>query len=622
MDMKRFFLYAIVIAALTLAGCGGNGGTKTVTPVGPTPPPSCPAGQTGTPPNCVTPGPSVADLFATAQTQRTAAAAAEMTAKDSVKNATKYSGMLDVLKVMGNSMKARDNAQAVLDAKTATAGAVTTAEKAVASLKQADTDADKHNNDALDGAIAAALKVAEDAVAAAKKESGSDALKTAVEAVTGTDTKKMKTPADAQKAVATAIGGALMASTAGDAISGIPIRVTHRTEAGAADGTNTVASVRATTAPPNTDKTNDVPMVDLNDHQGRTWAQIVGSSKTMDKTVFINSEGNFADTGGTRTKSVKAMSVSGMKVTSTATVGSNDTPLTANGTQVFTGDATNAYKGIPGMFFCQGNDCKVAAVSGAGNAGLRTLTGSWYFTPTSSTNWYVTDATDSKKYMKEDAYVQYGHWLAGTNASATIYTFAYTTEGTANNTDYNITTVNSGTGAILSDSSATYTGHAAGMSLHKQINSDGGAVKGTEQSGPFTADVTLTANFGASPTLGGTISNFRAGSLDMNGNLENVNMDAVDTGWRVTLQNRSFTGGAFLATDAASSGLAVASGQNGVWTAQAYGTAGMTTVDGNNVPVTTGGTATLSVRPEGIFGKFNAHFSDGHAAGAYATRKQ
>ena len=27
MDMKRFFLYAIVIAALALAGCGGNGGT-------------------------------------------------------------------------------------------------------------------------------------------------------------------------------------------------------------------------------------------------------------------------------------------------------------------------------------------------------------------------------------------------------------------------------------------------------------------------------------------------------------------------------------------------------------------------------------------------------------------
>ena len=29
MDMKRFFLYAIAIAALALAGCGGNGGGGT-----------------------------------------------------------------------------------------------------------------------------------------------------------------------------------------------------------------------------------------------------------------------------------------------------------------------------------------------------------------------------------------------------------------------------------------------------------------------------------------------------------------------------------------------------------------------------------------------------------------
>ena len=34
MDMKRFFLYAIAIAALALAGCGGNGG-RTAGPVDP-----------------------------------------------------------------------------------------------------------------------------------------------------------------------------------------------------------------------------------------------------------------------------------------------------------------------------------------------------------------------------------------------------------------------------------------------------------------------------------------------------------------------------------------------------------------------------------------------------------
>ena len=49
MDMKRFFLFAIVIAALTLAGCGGNGGgTQTAMP-DPTPTPdpmvTCPDGS-------------------------------------------------------------------------------------------------------------------------------------------------------------------------------------------------------------------------------------------------------------------------------------------------------------------------------------------------------------------------------------------------------------------------------------------------------------------------------------------------------------------------------------------------------------------------------------------------
>ena len=66
MDMKRFFLYAIVIAALALAGCGGNGGGSDTAmpmpdpmpdPIPPTPT-ACPEGQVGTPPDCMDPTPT------------------------------------------------------------------------------------------------------------------------------------------------------------------------------------------------------------------------------------------------------------------------------------------------------------------------------------------------------------------------------------------------------------------------------------------------------------------------------------------------------------------------------------------------------------------------------------
>ena len=54
MDMKRFFLYAIAIAVLALAGCGGNSKMMTGGGSGGT---ACPKGQMGTPPECVTPPP-------------------------------------------------------------------------------------------------------------------------------------------------------------------------------------------------------------------------------------------------------------------------------------------------------------------------------------------------------------------------------------------------------------------------------------------------------------------------------------------------------------------------------------------------------------------------------------
>ena len=105
----------------------------------------------------------------------------------------------------------------------------------------------------------------------------------------------------------------------------------------------------------------------------------------------------------------------------------------------------------------------------------------------------------------------------------------------------------------LMDTSATYTGQAAGMSLHKEFDGQGGIVPGSLQSAAFTAKVELTATFGTAPTLGGTVSNFQGG--------------ATDRDWSVVLLNRGFFGANF--DDG--TGTTTASGQDGVWTAQGYG---------------------------------------------------
>ena len=589
MDMKRFFLYAIVIAALALAGCGGNGGTAMVEP-----PPTCPSGQTGTPPNCVTPGPTVAQLFSDAQTARDNATNAVTAAKDAVKAAMENSGKLGVLAVMGDSSVAKANAQAVLDAQTTANTAVTTAETQVTNLNTADTNADTHNNATLDKAIADALKVAQQAVKDAKAERDGANLKKYVAMVTGSDADDLKIATDTQEKVAMQIRDALAPGS--DNVQ-VATGVTHNDPA---DSRSAAAAARMAKLL--------MPATDLNDHQGMTWIEIVGAANTMDKRVFVNNDGNFVSSGGTRTNSVKAMSVAGMTVTSNAAVPQGDNMLTPNGTQVITGTATeNAYKGIPGMFFCQGGDCKVATVAGEGNDGLRTLTGSWYFAPANPETWYLAKDTTGTSYTEEMTFVKFGHWLSQNEAKTetTINTFAHTNgAGIVAGEDYDLTTVNTATGAILTDTSATYTGQAVGMSHRQTFGTDGVVVAGSRQSGAFTADASLTATFGseAKATLRGTINNFTS-----------ANAAAVDSAWSVQLQSTGFDGSL---TD----GRTVASGQDGTWSATAYGSGATTRVGTDGVPVDTGGSTPVSVRPTGIFGGFNANFSNGAAAGAYAVR--
>ena len=313
------------------------------------------------------------------------------------------------------------------------------------------------------------------------------------------------------------------------------------------------------------------------DAMGMTFATIVGAGNLMDMRV--------AATGG-GTRIVSATSVDGMKTMDLfSTV--PDPIATADGTEI---DADVEYRGIPGLLFCAGGDCMV---EGTGDA--QTLTGSWYVAADNPMHYYMKPADDpetpdvdeSRRYRRDTMYAIWGHWLSvAGSGEATVTTFARAGTASGAPADPGNWGAADPADANLSGTTATYSGTASGRSVHRTTDTNGTVTD--IQSGRFMADVMLTAKFADTPMLGGTIDNFRAA--------EGSSPGAVDPSWTVTLTETTPTGGTV------ADGVADASGQDGTWTATSYGEADM--------------------RPAGIYGGFNAHFTDGHAAGAFATREQ
>ena len=494
--------------------------------------------------------PSVADLFATAVTSMGAAEDAGTDAADALKAATDNSTQFGTMAVGGESSVAQMNAQAVLDAKDdvdeALANAMMALQDATTAKGHADALADDDANKAtLITELEEAIVEAEEQIEAIEMIRDGVALEFAVALVTGDDEDEPMSAADHGQMVAMAIDGAL--GPTDQMADGSGLRVV----AGTNDG---LALALAD---------DDINVVMMNDHTGKTWAEIVG--ETSKKRL---------GTSDMDTEEVDAASIAGMTLTSVQGAGDIDDGMQS--------DAT--YKGIPGKAFCQGSDCKVETVAGV--VGVRKFTGSWYFTPTSTTDYYLgTTTAGGTMYRQETNYAQFGHWLTvdvDTGLVVTVNPFAGGgVTGTNGGEGTNITGLAVGDDVMLGNS-ATYEGTAAGMSLHNDVDGDGAPVPGSLESGAFTADVTLTAKFQTIPTLGGYINGFEG--------------DAVDPDWRVTLRE-----GAFPLAELATGSRTTASGQDGGWTATGYGVA--------------------TERPTGIFGGFNAHFTDGHAAGAYATRK-
>ena len=516
---------AIAAVALVAAACSSDDATTMMDDDGDTPPPVV----------------DVAGLWQTAYDSETAAIAAGEGATTAVEDATESSGMLSTMMVAGDSGKAMANAEAVLAAQRVATDAATAAETAQEDAEDALVMAMEHaaDNASLIAALEEAIEVAKAQVKAATDARESDALKAAVDAVTGgKDADPQGTPLSIANSVGMDIAMALLPTEAGGGM-----RVMHD----------------ATMGPP--DAIADELKFEDDDRVGETWAQIVGDTTKMR-----------IATAPADTDEVDAASIAGMTLATTQAATAADM-MEADGLQV---GAT--YKGIAGTAFCVGSDCVVEAVDddqGMDDPDVKKFAGSWYFTPTGGDEHFVKNE-DGTAYMPETLFTAYGHWLVPNEDATewTVHTFATSSGGTT----YSLAAADDDN-EFGDDDTATYSGPAAGMSVYKTDNAAG---DGQDiASGRFDAKVTLTATFGATPMIGGTIDEF-IGS-------------AVNGGWIVKLED------ATLATDGESTtGMTVTTGRDGTWSNAAYGAA--------------------NARPTGVFGGFAAHFSDGHAAGAYATR--
>ena len=530
------------VFTLGLAACGGGGGGDApVTDVTGAPVTSA-EGEPAAPAEGEPAAPTVAELFATAQDAQDDATSAGTSASGAVEAAGEAEGKLGTMKAAGESMTEMTNAQAIMDAQVAVAQAVMDTQAALDSANEAKTaaeglDGDNEHKSALIAALDAAIMVAEEQLKAATESRDSNDLKAAVDAVTGgAAADPQGTPTSLAKAVAMAVGEALGGMTTDAAIA-------RGEEIGATAPADTVMNA-----------------VRMDDHQGMTWAELVGDRAMESRVGTVDAERTavmIASIDGMTATDVHASSFDGTYTDSQRIPGAN-------------------YMGILGNAYCLSADCEV-------NDDGKLAKG-WYFSPASPTAFYVKNPSEEEgvaemtPYVPETMYAQFGHWLTVGADGVIINRYAKVgaTEGTVA-----VTNGLSFDKAPDMPDSATYNGDAAGMSVHKTLDPDGEIT--SIYSGAFMADAELLLRFGdgADVTLGGTIDGFEG--------------NAVDPLWTVELERRMMP-----ADGNFDNGKTVASGRNGVWSATAYGATG--------------------ARPTGIFGAFNAHFSDGHAAGAYTTR--
>lgn len=245
-------------------------------------------------------------------------------------------------------------------------------------------------------------------------------------------------------------------------------------------------------------------------------------------------------------------------------------------------ETTGIYNGAMGMYRCdRSSDCTVALDA---DGKITAMSTGWVFMPDEGA---TSDVPDSD-------YLYYGFWVKKTDADgATTYNSVQTFSGANGVIMFPVNEMSNVSG------SASYEGGAAGVYMKKTFTAAGEIETAT--SGTFSADVSLMANFGGNDvavnkqfSIEGSVSNFALSGGEQNA-------------WSVNLK------AGFTQADNMFSGAANGGGAEAAWNGTFYGAA-------EETPATDDNAAKLA--PAAVAGEFNAHFSNGHVAGAFGAHKQ
>ena len=572
MDMKRFFLYFIVIAALALAGCGGNGGTQTAMPdpmpPDPTPPPTCTGDQVLNDDQtaCVDPPapPREAPPMALVH--------GIVTANDrdySATNPAPYSSDERPGKEVTGDPAVRDGDVVLL-------GSLGT----VAGTDNVNTERVKTDGTIGDVSIADVTGGATETFANARKLTMTEGMAPSVGRFASgsvherthmgvTDTVYVYETRDAPGARAWDMHYSTVSGSGREA----------------SDYAALSAIAAATSVPTGSQGFNVLTFA----------ADVTASAKSFASDMFPS--------GGTQTYTYH---------TATAY---DALAATAKGASDIRGrEFDGMFDGIPGTYTCAatGSDTCTATTNNRGQVVGLAGTGSpvWTFKP----NNLATGVTGHmvQGVVNDTDYLTFGYWVQKDvdEDETTIGVSTFASGTPLIGTDYTLAAM------ALLEGTADYEGKAVGKFVLKTLTPQG--VGTVTDGGTFTADANLKAHFGGNAisfndrfSISGTIDGFR-----------NDDGDMIDSNWSVTLGKANF------ATDydstaasptkatpgVAFSGATSAGGPAGDWGGSFYG-APTTSTGAVDVPSATN----TDAYPTSVAGEFDAHFTNGHALGAFGA---